>query len=93
MDTASTFNKIVWSILAPIVAQSAEKGAWPEVMCATEAQLESGKLSGPTKRADTVGPVGENSIDECVMDQEMAAKLCPLSEEKTSLSWSLQFDQ
>ena len=88
MDTASTFNKIVWSILSPIVAQSAEKGSWPEVMCAAEQQVEPGKLYGPTKRADTVGPVGENSIDECVMDREMAARLWTLSEEKTSLSWS-----
>ena len=88
MDTASTFNKIVWSIVSPIVAQSAEKGAWPEVMCAAEDEVESGKLYGPTKRADTVGPIGENSIDECVMDQEMAARLWTLSEEKTSLSWS-----
>ncbi len=88
MDTASTFNKMVWSILAPLVAQSADKGSWPEVMCATEAQVESGKLYGPTKRADTVGPVGENLIDECVMDPEMAARLWGLSEEKTSLKWS-----
>ena len=88
MDTASTFNKVVWSILSKVVAQSAEKGAWSEVMCATEPAVESGKLYGPTNRADTVGPVGENSIDECVLDQEMAAKLWALSEEKTSLSWS-----
>ena len=88
MDTASTFNKVVWSILAPMVAQSADKGAWPEVMCAAEQDVEADKLYGPTKRGETVGPVGECSIDECVMDQEMAAKLWTLSEEKTSLSWS-----
>ena len=88
MDTASTFNKVLWSILSRIVAQSAEKGSWPEVMCAAEEQVESGKLYGPTKRADTVGPVGENSIDECVLDQEMATKLWTVSEERTSLSWS-----
>ena len=88
MDTASTFNKIMWSLLAPLVAQSAEKGSWPEVMCATDERVESGKLYGPTKRGDTVGPVGENEIDECVMDQEMAAQLWTVSEEKTALSWS-----
>ena len=88
MDTASTFNKVVWSILSRIVAQSAEKGSWPEVMCAAEEEVESGKLYGPTKRADTVGPVGENLIDECVLDQDMATKLWTVSEEKTSLRWS-----
>ena len=89
MDTASTFNKVVWSVLAPIVAQSADKGSWPEVMCASDEEVESEKLYGPTKRAETVGPVGECPIDKCVLDREMAAKLWTLSEQKTSLNWSL----
>ena len=71
-----------------MIAQSAEKGSWPEVMCVTDERVESGKLYGPTKRSDTVGPVGENEIDECVMDQAMAAQLWAVSEEKTALSWS-----
>ncbi len=58
MDTASTFNKILWSLLSRFIAQSAEKGAWPEVMCATESDLETETLYGPTKRVDTVGPGG-----------------------------------
>ena len=89
MDTASTFNKVVWSILSRIVAQSAEKGAWPEVMCAAEDAVESEKLYGPTKRADTVGPIGECPLDECVLNRDMAAQLWTVSEEKTSLNWSL----
>ena len=88
-DTASTFNKIVWSLLSRIIAQSAEKGSWPEVMCATENELGSKKLYGPTKRADTVGPVSECPLDECALNQEMAAKLWTLSEQRTSLNWSL----
>ena len=87
-DTASTFNKIVWSILSRIIAQSAEKGSWPEVMCATEKTLKSEKLYGPTKRAETVGPIDECPLDECALDRDMAAKLWKLSEQKTSLSWS-----
>lgn len=87
-DTASFFNKIVWSILSRIIAQSAEKGSWPEVMCATEEELEAKTLYGPTKRAEMVGPVGECPLDEVALNQEMAAKLWTLSEQKTSLSWS-----
>ena len=87
-DTASSFNKIVWSILSRIIAQSAEKGSWPEVMCATEEELESEKLYGPTKRTEMVGPVGECPLDNCALDQEMAAKLWTLSEQKTFMSWS-----
>lgn len=87
-DTASTFNKVLWSVLSRVVAQSAEKGAWPEVMCATEDGLKSGALYGPTKRMNTVGPVGENELAEHALDREAAAKLWAVSEEKTGLSWS-----
>ena len=58
-------------------------------MCATEEEVESEKLYGPTKRAETVGPVGECPLDECAVNKEMAAKLWTLSEQKTSLSWWL----
>jgi NAD(P)-dependent dehydrogenase (short-subunit alcohol dehydrogenase family) len=88
-DTASCFNKIVWSILSRIIAQSAEKGSWPEVMCATQEGLESQKYYGPTKRSQMVGPVDECPLDEVALNQEMVAKLWTLSEQKTSLSWSL----
>ena len=87
-DTASTFNKIVWSILSRIIAQSAEKGSWPEVMCATQGNVEPEKLYGPTKRAETVGPIDECPLHECVLDREAAAKLWNVSEQKTSHSWS-----
>ena len=89
MDTASTFNKILWSVLSRVIAQSAEKGAWPEVMCATEDNLQPATLYGPTKRADTVGPVGVCSLDHVALDTEMAAKLWSLSEQKTALNWAL----
>ena len=87
-DTASAFTKILWSLLAPIVAQSSEKGSWPEVMCAVEEEVELGKLYGPTRRAQTVGPVGECPLDACALDRDMAGKLWTISEQKTSLSWS-----
>jgi NAD(P)-dependent dehydrogenase (short-subunit alcohol dehydrogenase family) len=89
MDTASTFNKVLWSVLSRIIAQSAEKGAWPEVMCATEQNLATKTLYGPTKRANTVGPVGENQLDDVALDADAAAKLWQLSLEKTALNWSL----
>ncbi|MGR3649489.1 MAG: SDR family oxidoreductase [Shimia sp.] len=87
-DTASRFNKILWAILSRIVAQSAEKGAWPEVMCATEDSLELERLYGPTKRSQTVGAIDACPLDDCALDRDMAAKLWTLSEEKTSLSWA-----
>ena len=87
-DTASTFNKIAWSLASRVIAQSAEKGSWPEVMCATEEGLGAERLFGPTKRGQTVGPVDECPLDKVALDNDMAAKLWTLSEQKTSLSWS-----
>lgn len=87
-DTASRFNKALWLVLSRVIAQSAEKGAWPEIMCATEQGLSLNTLYGPTKRADTVGPVGECKLDRIALDQSMARELWTLSEQKTSLNWS-----
>ena len=88
-DTASTFNKALWAVLSRFIAQSAEKGAWPEVMCATQAALEPQRLYGPTKRAQTVGPVGECPLDEVVLDETLATKLWSVSEDKTLFTWAL----
>ena len=87
--SASTFNKILWSVLSRIVAQAAEQGAWPEVMCATEEGLKPETLYGPTKRAEMVGPVGECQLDACALDRDGAAKLWAVSEQKTGLNWPL----
>lgn len=88
-DTASCFNKILWSTISPIIAQSAEKGSWPEVMCATKEDLDAEKLYGPTKRADMVGAIGECQLDEIVLNRKMASKLWEISEQLTSFKWQI----
>ena len=74
--------------LSPMV-QSAEKGSWPEVMCATEDGLEQRALYGPTGRAEFVGPVGKGTLHPHAYDKPVMERLWALSEEETSLSWSL----
>lgn len=88
-ETASLRDRILSRTILPLIAQSAERGAWPEVMCATEEELESQKFYGPTKRAETVGPVGECSLDPCALDEEAAKELWALSEEKVGYKWSI----
>ncbi len=73
--------------LSPMV-QSAEKGSWPEVMCATEDGLEQRALYGPTGRMEFVGPVGKGTLNAHAYDKPVMERLWALSEEKTSLSWS-----
>ena len=74
--------------LSPMV-QSAEKGSWPEVMCATEDGLEQRALYGPTGRAEFVGPAGKGTLHPHAHDKPVMERLWALSEEKTSLNWSL----
>jgi len=88
-DTASRFNKIVWAIASRFIAQSAEKGSWPEVLCATEDGLKPETLYGPTKRMETVGAIGECPLAAHALDRDMATKLWTVSEEKTGFTWSL----
>lgn len=87
LKNASFGSKMLWALLSPL-AQSTEKGAWPEVMCATEEGLMPEAYYGPT-RFEMVGPVNECPLEEFVLDREVAAKLWTLSEDKTSYSWSV----
>lgn len=83
----SALNKVLIRFMKPFF-QSAERGAWPELLCATEADVKSERLYGPTKRADTAGPVGECELAAHALDRQAAAKLWEISEEKTGLTWS-----
>jgi len=74
--------------LSPMV-QSAEKGSWPEVMCATEGGLEQRALYGPTGRAEFVGPVGKGTLHPHAYDKPVMERLWALSEKETSFSWPL----
>ena len=87
-ETASLPMKLLWKLISPFIAQSAERGSWPEVMCATEESLKPQALYGPTKRAETVGRVGECPLEPLALNQEAATQLWALSEQKTCFNWS-----
>jgi NAD(P)-dependent dehydrogenase (short-subunit alcohol dehydrogenase family) len=74
--------------LSPMV-QSAEKGAYPEVMCATEAGLQQRALYGPTGRMEWVGPVGKGTLEPYAYDKPVMVKLWERSEQETGFAWSL----
>ena len=74
--------------LSPMV-QSAEKGAYPEVMCATEDGLDQKAYYGPTGRSNWVGPVGECELEPHALDKPVADKLWDLSEKETGYKWSI----
>jgi len=81
-------DRIIWGLMTktPLV-QSAEKGAYPEVMCATEENLDQKAYFGPTKRMQTGGPVGECKLEPHAQDKAVATELWTVSEEATGFKW------
>lgn len=88
-EKARKRDRILFSIMSllPIV-QSAEKGAYPEVMCATEDNLKQQAYYGPTGTMNWSGPVGECKLEPFVLDREVAGKLWDLSEKETDCKWN-----
>ena len=84
-NKANLATRLAWSVLSRF-AQSAEKGSWPQIMCATEDGLKSESYYGPTK-AQMVGPIDDGPLEEFVFDTDIAAKLWAVSEQQTSFTW------
>lgn len=83
-------TRLAWWLMtkSPMV-QTAEKGAYPEVMCATETGLEQRALYGPTGRMEFVGPVGKGTLHPHAHDKTVMSKLWDVSEKATGFSWSV----
>ncbi len=73
--------------LSPLT-QPAEKGAYPQLMCATEENLDQKRFYGPTGRNNWVGPVGEHKIEAHAQDKAVMEKLWNVSEEATGFKWN-----
>ncbi|MDC7220277.1 MAG: SDR family oxidoreductase [Spirochaetales bacterium] len=74
--------------LSPLT-QPAENGAYPELMCATEPNLDQKGFYGPTGRSYWVGPVGECKLEPHAKDKAVAKKLWEVSEKATGISWGI----
>ncbi|PIB24057.1 oxidoreductase [Amylibacter kogurei] len=82
--------RAVWWLMSksPMV-QTAEKGAYPEVMCATNNNLEQRAFYGPTGRMEFVGPVGQGTLHPYAYDKAVISKLWDVSEQATGHRWDL----
>jgi NAD(P)-dependent dehydrogenase (short-subunit alcohol dehydrogenase family) len=83
-------TRIAWWLMtkSPMV-QTAEKGAYPEIMCATQDGLKQRALYGPTGRMEMVGPVGEGTLEPYAYDKNTMTQLWDRSEQDTGFSWGL----
>ena len=88
--SGGTLTRILfWLMSQTPMVQSAEKGAYPEVMCATEEGLEQRALYGPTGRMEFVGPVGRGTLNPHAHDKSVMVKLWNVSERSTGFSWTM----
>ncbi|AFM05298.1 dehydrogenase of unknown specificity, short-chain alcohol dehydrogenase like protein [Bernardetia litoralis DSM 6794] len=88
--SGSLMMRIIFGLmkLSPLT-QSAEKGAYPQLMCATEPNLDQSSFYGPTSRNNWTGPVGEHKLEQHAKDKAVAEKLWSLSEKETGIKWNL----
>ena len=73
--------------LTPLT-QPAENGAYPQLMCATEEDLDQNAFYGPTGRSYWVGPVGAHHIEPHAKDKAVAQRLWEVSESATGMKWN-----
>ena len=88
--SGSLLTRFVWQImkLTPMV-QSAEKGAYPELMCASEDNLDQKGFYGPTGRGYFTGPVGECKLEPHAKDKAVSKRLWEISEKETGVKWNI----
>lgn len=85
----SLMTRFVWQLMkwSPFV-QSAKKGAYPQLMCATEPDLDQGGFYGPTGRNYWTGPVGECKLEPHAKDKHVMERLWEVSEKATGFEWN-----
>ncbi|SEL52741.1 NAD(P)-dependent dehydrogenase, short-chain alcohol dehydrogenase family [Aquimarina amphilecti] len=85
----SLITRFIWQLmkLSPMV-QSAEKGSYPELMCATEPNLDQRGFYGPTGRNYWTGPVGECKLEPHAKDKPVMEKLWDVSEKAINFKWN-----
>ncbi|WP_025743313.1 SDR family oxidoreductase [Aquimarina pacifica] len=83
-------TRFIWQLmkLSPFV-QSAEKGSYPQLMCATEPNLDQNEFYGPTGRGYWTGPVGACKLEPHAKDKAVAQRLWKLSEKTIGFEWNL----
>jgi NAD(P)-dependent dehydrogenase (short-subunit alcohol dehydrogenase family) len=88
--SGSLMMRIIFGLmkLSPLT-QPAENGAYPELMCATEEDLDQEAFYGPTGRSNWVGPVGAHHLEPHAKDKAVAKRLWDLSEKETGVNWNL----
>jgi len=89
--SANLATRVMFYFMAKLpIVQTAEKGSYPEVMCATESNLEQRAFYGPTGRLEMIGPVGKGTLEAYALDEAVMKKLWHISEKATDMAWDME---
>lgn len=91
INTSGSFMmKMIFGIMKLLpLTQAAENGAYPQLMCATEPELDQSQFYGPTGRNNWVGPVGPHELKPHAKNKAVAQKLWEVSEGETGITWKV----
>lgn len=91
INTSGSFMmKLIFNLMKNTsMVQTAKKGAYPQLMCATEENLNQSKFYGPTGKRNWTGPVGAHEIKAHAKDKVISKRLWELSEKETGIKWNI----
>lgn len=75
MDGGSALFRWLYKVTNVLVAQSAERGAYPLVLAAAGTEARAGVYYGPTGLMEARGPVGEAQVAPLARDETLARRL------------------
>lgn len=81
MEGGSGFFRALYKVTNALMAQPAERGAYPLVLAAAAADAEPGAYYGPTGLGQARGPVGESFVHPRARDADVARRLWDVTEE------------
>ena len=87
-DNLNRLGQIIWPLVNPFIAQSAEKGSWPLVLCATEQGLKPETFYGPTQMGGLFGAINECPLKPHALDRDVSVRLWDVSQDMTGYEWS-----
>jgi NAD(P)-dependent dehydrogenase (short-subunit alcohol dehydrogenase family) len=78
----------MWKV-TNLTALKPSVGALSEVLAVAGREARNGAYYGPTRFAESRGPIGDSRISEAAQDTAAAARLWALSEELLGITWTV----
>ncbi len=90
--SGAAVERLIYTMMMPLLSQSPEQGAWPQLYAATAPEAEGGKFYGPHFMNMRGNPV-ECKPNKLAHDKDIAARLWKASEEMTGIVFHIEAPQ